>query len=363
MHNNIKNSNQLNEIGSIRRKKEEILAKLGQEKAKRKMRAQAGADSIMKKWEEANITPTLPNIIYWLVNNNVNSSVIRAALKGIGITNREINKYIPVKKNNDQFKITAKSTPDEIVAILRSNKYNLDNNQINQFFQEAGIDYNSDKPIGNKRLSLLATNLKKLNIKPHNVIIDEWNRYKKEAGAPKTPTVKMVRDFIKDKNKDISDKDIGLALMSSGAKNIKLGSVLSQDVAEKTINSIFNKINKTQSNKKITTDVIKQRFNNENIPLDKQEEIFNLAGVDLNTNKEINKDDIKKLTQAKNKILSQVDSPINEIFINVSKVYNGKIKKRNLITQAQEVVRNNGKGYSELQKLGAAFILANKGRI
>ena len=70
-------------------------------------------------------------------------------------------------------------------------------------------------------------------------IQQEWELYKQEQGAPNTPTVKMVRDFVQSKTNNISGGEIANFLTSAGAKSTQLGRALNRRVAWNAIEEIL----------------------------------------------------------------------------------------------------------------------------
>lgn len=218
---------ELNPLGRMAKAKDTTLAKMGRQKSQRAVAASGDAEVLWGDWKKATIdaglNPTLPTLVKWLDRQGIESDVLQAGFKGIGIDNDELNRYMSAEGGEEveaeempdegdtitgkddtvytfdgenwkspeggvlkpkfqdiatkkwregskdevetEEKITVNSTPVEAIRILQD-KYGLKNREIIGAFKEADIDYKSDDPIGKENIVKLVQVLKAANVKP-----------------------------------------------------------------------------------------------------------------------------------------------------------------------------------------------------
>lgn len=145
-----------------------------------------------------------------------------------------------VKKSLVKEEITANTTPADAVQELQGQKYDMANSQIRVSFDATGLDPTDDvNPIGQEKLYDLGRKLKSIDVEPKDDLSNEWDAYKQERGASGTPTVQIVKDFVQSKEPSLPDDEIGKALRLAGAKSTGLDKTLKQSVALQAIRDLF----------------------------------------------------------------------------------------------------------------------------
>jgi len=321
---------ELNPIANARRKKQDIKAKFGHQKSELEMGAREDADRIMANWKKTNIPPTVSNIIKWMEQNQIHTDVVRAGFKGIGMEDDELNKYI--------------APEDEVGG------------------EEPGEEPGEE---GGEEDTSQSEDIWK-----------EWDAYKQEKGAPAAPTVRIVKDFIQSKDSGVPDDEIGKVLKQAGAKNTALHMGLSLSVAQQAISSLFginppteeptddeSSLTDKQEAKGETVGQasgqdVQDQWDAEGIPRDKQQQMFQDAGIDPNA-PEIGDEGAEALGKLKAEVAPREEptgGASNVVARFQEEIRGSTIQKATRL--ALQAKRDKGGDLTDLEKLGAAFILS-----
>lgn len=404
--NEVEQLDELKPLGALSKAKDTVLAKMGRKKSQKMMAAKDGADVIFAKWEKARkvgeLEPTIATLSKWLSKTQkTDPEVLQAGFKGIGVDDLPDIGKDPKDggESRGEGEITADSIPAEVVDVLQGDKYDQDNKTIQGELFAANIELGSKEPIGNDKLAALGAELKSNDVTAKSSgdpTLDEWEDFwlENNEGNTKAPHIKTLLAFINKKAPDIENSTVADELVTAGAKKtgLKPNNPVNVKIARQAIANILNTSSasgkaddepagdeagasdkslkdRAAEDGRATSEITNKELSDELVSHGASEEaatatVRNAGGDPDNPDAAAGEGvyDEVSAKAADSGILSGDEEGGEDIVQQIINEFN-ELSSRDATATfrlAREVLSKGGEGSSDLEKFGAAFLIANK---